>query len=206
MKKINKSNRNMAQKGFTLIEMIGVLAVIAILAGMLIPKIFEAMRNSRINATLEAYNTLKAAVVDNIAKWGKIATTAGTAYTSGTSFDSILFQEGRIDGRAADKIPISTSSGTANVYVNVTAGTGAAAGSGYYLAGATGGNSTANAAAVVELIVRYVAAQDAQDLSMRLDGPALSVTTLGAADTIGRVVYSAATGGKTDVYMYITHQ
>lgn len=206
MKKINKFSKNMAQKGFTLIEMIGVLAVIAILAGMLIPKIFEAMRNSRVNATLEAYNTIKAAVVDHIAKWGKIATTAGTAYTSGSSFDSILFQEGRLDGRAADKIPLSTLTGTTAVYVNVTGATGAAGGSGYYLAGATGGNSTANAAAVVELIIKSVPAQDAQDLSMRLDGPNLSVTTLGAGDTIGRVVYSAATGGKTDVYMYITHQ
>lgn len=202
MKKNNAEKR--AQKGFTLIEMIGVLAVIAILAGMLIPKIFEAMRNSRVNATLEAYNTLKAAVVDNVAKWGKFATTAGAAYT-GSSFDGILFQEGRIDARAADKIPLSTIGGTANVYVSVTTGPGGIGGAGYALSGGTA-ISTSQAANTVELIIKSVAAQDAQDLSMRLDGPTLSFTSLTSADSIGRVVYAAPTSGKTDVYIYITHQ
>src|SRR5215470_16307586 len=36
-------------RGFTLIEMIGVLAVIAILAALLVPKIFEAINNARVN-------------------------------------------------------------------------------------------------------------------------------------------------------------
>jgi len=36
-------------KGFTLIEMIGVLAMIAILASMLIPKIYEAINSARIS-------------------------------------------------------------------------------------------------------------------------------------------------------------
>ena len=41
--------------GFTLIEMIGVLAVIAILAALLIPKVFEAINNSRINNAAVSY-------------------------------------------------------------------------------------------------------------------------------------------------------
>jgi len=197
---------NMATRGFTLVEMIGVLAVIAILAGMLIPKIFEAIRNSRINATLEAYNTLKAAVLENYAKWGKFATTAGTQYT-GNAFDDILLKEGRIDARAADKIPLSTIGGTDNVYVSVTTGPGGNGGSGYDLDG-VGGADNANAAYTVELVIKSVAAKDAHDLSLRLDGPALSATDETSADTKGRVEYDAPSNNnnKTDVYIYITHQ
>jgi len=200
---------NMAKLAFTLVEMIGVLAVIAILAGMLIPKIFEAIRNSRINATLEAYNTLKAAVLENYAKWGKFATAAGTQYT-GNGFDQVLFAEGRIDALAADKIPLSTLGGTNNVYVSVNTG-GGRGGAGYDL---DGNNTidTTNAAYTVELVIDSVAAKDAHDLSLRLDGPALSAPDEFSADTSGRVEYAKPTasssGGPitTKVYMYITHQ
>jgi len=215
MKTTIKNNK--ATRGFTLVEMIGVLAVIAILAGMLIPKIFEAIRNSRINATLEAYNTLKAAVLEHYAKWGKFAygydindtqnsqSTAATQQYTGTSFDYILFKEGRIDARAADKIPLSTIGGTSAVYVNVVAGQGNN-NAGYDLDG-DGTKETANAAYTVELVINNVAARDAYDLSLRLDGPALS-TGETSADTSGRVEYVAPdTSTKiTTVYMYIAHQ
>ena len=201
MKTTIKNNK--ATRGFTLVEMIGVLAVIAILAGMLIPKIFEAIRNSRINATLEAYNTLKAAVLENYAKWGRFANTSGTQYT-GTTFDAILFEEGRIDARAADKIPLSTAGGTANVYVSVTTDKGFG-GAGYDLNG-DGTTETANAAYTVELIIKSVAVQDAQDLSLRLDGKELSANDLTTTDTKGRVEYGTITDKKTDVYIYIAHQ
>ena len=196
---------NMAKLAFTLVEMIGVLAVIAILAGMLIPKIFEAIRNSRINATLEAYNTLKAAALENYAKWGRFADASGAQYT-GSGFDQVLFAEGRIDARAADKIPLSTLGGTNNVYVSVTAGLGRSS-SGYDLDG-VGGADNANAAYTVELVINSVAGKDAHDLSLRLDGPALSATDEASADTSGRVEYAAPTGSPkvTTVYMYITHQ
>src|SRR5438034_7612165 len=59
-------------KGFTLIEMIGVLAVIAILASMLIPKIFEAINSARINNTVQSYNSVKTAVLDHYGKYGAI--------------------------------------------------------------------------------------------------------------------------------------
>ena len=58
--------------GFTLIEMIGVLAVIAILAALLIPKIFEAINSARINNCVVSYNTIKTATMDHYGKYGKI--------------------------------------------------------------------------------------------------------------------------------------
>src|SRR5438105_9877639 len=69
--KVNGNQRKRAQ-GFTLIEMIGVLAVIAILASMLIPKIFEAINSARINNTIQSYNSIKTAVLDHYGKFGAI--------------------------------------------------------------------------------------------------------------------------------------
>jgi prepilin-type N-terminal cleavage/methylation domain-containing protein len=209
MKTTIKNNK--ATRGFTLVEMIGVLAVIAILAGMLIPKIFEAIRNSRINATLEAYNTLKAAVLENYAKWGKFADTGGAQYT-GTSFDSILLQEGRIEDLAHNKIQLWTGTytpTTPGAYVEVVTGVGGPTSTGYNLDGDTSTPPTienANAAYTVQLVIKDVAARDAQELSMRLDGPNLSNTDPTAADDKGRVEYAQPSNNKANVYVYITHQ
>lgn len=50
------------QAGFTLMEMIGVIAVIAILASMATPMIFEAIRNARVSSQAEEINALRTAV------------------------------------------------------------------------------------------------------------------------------------------------
>ena len=65
-----KPKRN--NKGFTLIEMIGVLAVIAILAALLIPKIFEAIHSARISSAAGACATVKTATADYYAKNGSL--------------------------------------------------------------------------------------------------------------------------------------
>src|SRR6266704_1896316 len=78
-------NQKSARKGFTLIEMIGVLAVIAILASLLIPKIFNAINNARVNNAIVSYNTVKTAVADHYAKYGGLdKTTNGTAMPAAT--------------------------------------------------------------------------------------------------------------------------
>src|SRR5438876_9117468 len=99
-------------KAFTLIEMIGVLAVIAILASLLIPKIFEAINNARINNAIVSYNSVKAACMDHYAKYGAINTTTngavvppgttphppGTLGVNGLNFyDGSLLTEGFLD-------------------------------------------------------------------------------------------------------------
>ena len=59
-----KTNRA-ASHGFTLIEMIGVLAVIAILAAMLLPKVFSAINDSRVNNAAVSVETIKTSATDH---------------------------------------------------------------------------------------------------------------------------------------------
>ncbi len=61
-----------ADAGFTLIEMIGVLAVIAILVALLLPKVFDVMVDSKARALVAAVKTYETAIVDYYANIGSI--------------------------------------------------------------------------------------------------------------------------------------
>ena len=50
------------EQGFTLIEMIGVLAVIAVLAALIIPKVFDIIASSKVDALASAIKTYETAV------------------------------------------------------------------------------------------------------------------------------------------------
>ena len=62
--KINTMGNWQAHAGFTLIEMTGVLAVIAILVALLLPKVFEIVAESKANSLVAAVRTYETAVVD----------------------------------------------------------------------------------------------------------------------------------------------
>src|SRR5437879_12636549 len=97
--KVRKFGQPRKSVAFTLIEMIGVLAVIAILAALLIPKIFEAINNARISNALVSYNTVKTACMDHYAKYGGINSTtngAGLAVPI-NNYDNLLLTESFLD-------------------------------------------------------------------------------------------------------------
>lgn len=60
------------EQGFTLIEMIGVIAVIAILASMVAPKIFSTIQDAKINALTSAVKTYGSAVTKYYADLGTL--------------------------------------------------------------------------------------------------------------------------------------
>src|SRR5678809_499256 len=98
------AHRAINQSGFTLIEMIGVLAVIAILAAVLIPKVFEAINNARVNNAAMTINSAKTACVDHYAKYGSFPVdgSSGTpvaiaAPNDPLLFDLVLVKEGLMD-------------------------------------------------------------------------------------------------------------
>ena len=200
-------NHGKAQ-AFTLIEMIGVLAVIAILAALLVPKVFSAISDARVNSTCINIDTIKTATADHYGKYGKLNTFEGLTpdiATNITSFDrSILLPEALIDKVFRSKLAGGDPTTNAAIQLLQTGGpTLGNNGTGYKLDGI---NTISNASFMVEAVLYGVAQQDAFDLHNRIDGQALSSPplTVGQAATVGRVEYAGGT--PTTVYVYITHR
>jgi type II secretory pathway pseudopilin PulG len=201
LKSQNQTNGPVRQfaGAFTLIEMIGVLAVIAILAALLIPKVFTAINNARINNAVASVETIKTAVADHYGKYGSFAL-YGTNYSilPSTNYDTaVLMAEGLLDKPFAVKV------GTGSYIEIVT--NGGNGGTGYKLDGTN--NLTGTQTYTVEAVLQGVAGQDALDIGTLLDGlpgtilsPATNST---GADQVGRVEYTGGSGLQT-VYIYIT--
>src|ERR1043166_7070098 len=216
---------NRRNKGFTLIEMIGVLAVIAILAAVLVPKVFQAINDSRINNTAMSCQTVKTALIDHYAKYGSLTagrTTPPTAFTLPVAnYDTNLLFESFLDKPFAVKI----GDGTANTLIELDTAAAAtvdptaptpytplthidgAASFNLDGTGATGATENkATGSAVVYAVITGVNLNDARDLNSRIDGasPALGEAGLGGSttagnesDVCGRVKYTFAAAGGT---------
>jgi len=217
--KIHTSNKNFRRQGFTLIEMIGVLAVIAILAAVLIPKVFEAINSSRINNAAMTCQTAKTALVDHYAKYGVMAvdgtTTPPTAATAAQmlQFDLILLKEQLVDKPFQTKIGLPNLGDGTQTRVSLmdlsaaVAGTTAvdATSATFDLDGAGGAVSDITGSYAAVGIIEGVQLSDAYELSKRVDGDQLSAATPTGADLLGRVKY-LSTANPTDVYVYLTHR
>ena len=76
-------------RGFTLIEMIGVLAVVAVLAALVLPKVFDVIAESRVNALAASVKAYETAVMKYYGDIGSIlplnASGVPTAESTGDS-------------------------------------------------------------------------------------------------------------------------
>src|SRR5204863_285711 len=162
MRIISHQSRKSSQ-AFTLIEMIGVLAVIAILASMLIPKIFEAINSARINNTIQSYNAIKTAVMDHYGKYGSInvvgpAPVVGATPAQLAAYDRlILLPEALIDKAFVARVGTNWVIQATPVAGTTTAATLASGtNEAYDLDGANIANDAFPAAFVVEAIIQGV--------------------------------------------------
>jgi general secretion pathway protein G len=197
---------------FTLIEMIGVLAVIAILASMLIPRVFEAINSARVNTTVVNCDAIKTAAADHYGKYGQFNMRFGTTniFPDATpaifaGYDTnVLMAEGLLDKPFSAKI--AGADINPNSIVNLVQGQPGNGGSGYKLDGTT--PSTSGASFVLEAVIKGVSQADAKDLNDRIDGTALGAAA-GGDDTAGRVEYLTGGGtnsGPVTVFVYLTHR
>ncbi len=226
MNTVIRSRSRSLQSGFSLVEMIGVLAIIAILAVVIVPKVFSTIASSRVTSAVGSTNSMKTAVTDFAGKYGTIPVT-----TANSRIDDLLVTAGLLDTRFLVKI--GTQPGTTALagatWANTTgswAATGGvsqatqsrvicltsavasvpgANGSNYRLDGTT---NLPAAARVVSVVIPGVTLNDARDLSQKIDGDAMTQPVGSAlADTSGKVTYAApAAAGTTTVYIYLVHQ
>src|SRR6266404_1682918 len=177
----NDQSNQKRRQAFTLIEMIGVLAVIAILAALLVPKVFSAINDARINGLCVTCETLKTAVADHYGKYGRLDAQFGTNTAAlgltgniAPNYDrTVLMAESLLDKPFAAKIAGGDPSTNAVMQlVQVSSGNAGAGGAtGYLLDGIN--SATATASFVIEAVISGVAVADAKDLNDRLDGTAL---------------------------------
>lgn len=209
-----------AQRGFTLVEMVGVLAVIAILIAMLLPKIFETINTARIDSTTAAINTVKSAVASHYSKHGGFVDRDGvpfipsadleTTNDDAMNFDlNVLLPHGMLEKRFAVRIGNQDATNRVRVRQIETAADvdeiepGSAS---WDTDGTISEVQTNDGALVVEVIISGVSAADARALKARLDGT-LDLPEAGDAATLGRVKYPAlAAGTSGDLLVYIAHR
>ena len=113
MKKLLPSFRS--PRGYSLLELVLVLAIVAVLVGLLLPKGFDALRNARIQEVKSTANTLKTALTDLITMPGGIGSiprtegtgipTSGAALSgatdlakgNGARLDAVLLATGKLE-------------------------------------------------------------------------------------------------------------
>jgi prepilin-type N-terminal cleavage/methylation domain-containing protein len=203
--------------GFTLVEMIGVLAVIAILASLLVPRVFQAIGDSKINNAASTVNSIKSGVSEYYGRYGKIGGAGGTNLTvavgtPSANWDStVLLREGFIEKpfsvRIGNGLIGSTAGGSHLQVVNILGNTNsptALNGGAYNLDGANPANDISGAL-LVEAVIEGVDPQDAKDFNDRIDGSSLGAA-LGSDDLLGRVKYDVTTNNTASVRVYIAHK
>lgn len=209
-------------QGFTLVEMIGVLAVVAILTAMLIPKVFETINSARVSSAASAVDTVKTAIANHYSKHGGYADSTGAILTPATvaasadaaNFDTlVLLPEGLLEKRFSVKLGDQLATNLVQVR-QVTAAADATAitfdSASYDMDGVDADVDTNDGSLLCECIITGVSAADARALKQEIDGSDITaianLPAIGGAATKGRVKYDSIAAGATGtVYIYINH-
>jgi prepilin-type N-terminal cleavage/methylation domain-containing protein len=211
--------RKYHQQGFTLVEIIGVVALIAVLAAVLAPRVTSVIGRGKINSTSQGVAGLKTATMDYIAANSSLPLRAGTGATNAAvatgRFDTDLVAGGfteKLFSCAIGTQTFDSSALTGRTHVRSLAANVSRVVEG--LTADVGGNcfdldrdvNTADFKSVqivVSAFIPGVPIADAVALNKLLDG---DVNGDSAADLIGRCIYPAANSdGKTTVYVYVAH-
>jgi len=195
--------------GFTLVEAVGVLAIMALLASTLIPRVFLSINEARVEGAVLGYNALKSATISYFSRFGRLGGSGGTNYTPAQlaagvpQWDrNVLRPAGYLERAFDSRLALD-----ANVQISAAPVSGTSVtptNAAYDLDGSGSSTSDATGQVVLELILSGVFEEDARDLSNRIDGQALG--TAGGPDLRGRVKYGAAMSGLTEVHVYVAHK
>ena len=201
-------HRSRSLRAFTMIEMVGVLAVIAILAGLLVPRVFSVITSAKVSAATFGISTVKTAAMMYYGKFGKFGNTNGVVIASTNlpflSYDSqVLLREGFLEK------PFDSPIGSASVQL-VPAVTSATAPDGTNSAFNLDGNSiypndAGNGSVVLMVVLSNTSLEDAREINRRIDGSNVLLGESSAgSDILGAVKYiysSSAQSGLVCVYL-----
>lgn len=219
-KRINQSRR-----GFTLLEIIGVIAVIAILAAVLAPRVGAVIGRGKVNSTVASLTSLSTATTDYISANSALPVRAGTGASDAPGdplgrFDSDLQAGGHLEKLFACGIGVqpapdgssATNKLTTRTHVRVLKARTVPAVS---IPSATAGGDNYNldrddtkadfstGQMVASAFIPGVALADAVAINKQIDGV---VNSSGKGDTAGRCIYSnPSSAGTVTVYVYLGH-
>lgn len=209
---------------FTLVEMIGVLSVIAILSSVLVPRVLHSIGDARITSAAATCNSVKAAINEYYGRYAKIGLTNGADLyfaSSGEMYEDwdmrCLVAEGYMEkpfivkignglvgsGVNGSRIRVVDISG--NTRSTRVANDLAALEGGGYSRGGTAPTNDVLGRLLVEACIEGVDNQDAIDLNARLDGATMGAP-LSQNDELGRVKYFVTTNGTAKVRIYLAHR
>ncbi len=214
-----------SHSGFSLIEMIGLLAIIAVLAAVITPRVLSALESSKISATADMIGRARNAVTEFAGRYGKLPVTSANS-----RIDDLLMCAGYLDQRFTVRIgaqpPTPPIMGATWTYANsVWAAAGgasqdsqariicvasnasvpsAAAGGNYRL---DGESNLPSGVTLISAVIPNVTCTQAKALSVAIDGDSLSAATNAVGDDAGKVAYAAPDrAGLTTVYIYLAQQ
>jgi len=229
-----KQKKSFSKQGFTLIEMIGVLAIIGILSAAVAPKVIEAIRDAKVTSAISSINAARSATLQYYAKYDRIPTDADVvalATTGVNNFGDLLtVQEQTLDGVA---LPIGDESGGLTFEIGcdmpgatLDAGGGAATLPATLVAtGFSFKSAGTTASRIIYFYIPRLSLQEAGSLASKINGPFpstvqgdleavnLSLTggTLndgnpGAIDGANAWFLATSNPNEFDAYVYISHQ
>ena len=223
---MNKYIKN-SSKGFSLIEMIGVLAIIGILASVVAPKVFDAIRDGKITAAVSVLQTIKSSCTDYARKYNVFPTDGTKAPVTGyvrpygpggsglaaglTNIGDILISEGMLE-RLSLPIGPAGSAGYSNAKVTVTPvagdkGTLANDGLNYPVLVCKAYSSLSNqdrlfsgaqnTTRVIFMLVPGLTILEAAGLKTKVDGP-FNETISGPSDLVTKALDDGGTGAMVE--------